>query len=107
MILRVIFDHDDTRTLMTQMATASGHWADVQVHLGGTRVASMCVTDKTNGKSIKVGKLTLQKGYAYAMTRVTDIAAHGSAGPHNLTNRAADAILQLTVFKRIRYPFPE
>jgi hypothetical protein len=106
MKLRVIFDHDDTRILMTQMAIGSAHWADVIVSLEGTRVASMTVTDKSNGKSIKVGKLLLQKGYAYAMSRITDIAAHGSAGPHNLTHRASDAILQLTVFQRIRYPFP-
>lgn len=107
MILRVLFDHDDTRILMSRMAIASGHWADVIVSLEGSRVASMTVTDKTNGKTIRVGKLLLQKGYAYAMTRVTDIAAHGSAGPFNLTNKAADAVLQLTVFKRIRYPFPD
>lgn len=107
MILRVLFDHDDYLILLDKMVYASAHWADVRIYLEGSRVVSMTVTDKTNGKSIRVGKLLLQKGYAYAMTRVTDIAAHGSAGPFNLTNKAADAVLQLTVFKRIRYPFPD
>jgi hypothetical protein len=108
MILKVLLKHGEVLELMQRIRSGADHWADTEVETyGSARNASLIVKDRSTGARTRLGKLVLQEAYATAMSRVTDIAAHGSAGPQNLTPRAADAILQFALFQRIRYPFPE
>ena len=107
MILKVMLKHGEVLDLMQRVRYGAGHWADTEIEEYGTaRNASLIVKDRATGQRTRLGKLILQEAYATAMSRVTDIAAHRSAGPHNLTPKAADAILQFALFQRIKYPFP-
>jgi hypothetical protein len=106
MILRVILNHRDTLELLQRITLGSCHWASTQICLHGSRVPTILVTERQTKVLTRIGKLRLQEAYASAMLRIVDIASSGPLGPSGLSYQAADSILQIALFNRIKYPTP-